>query len=195
MTFGRVVRAVIKPFYKLLYPIKIEGMENFDKDIPFVLCANHRSNWDAVALFVACPRQLYFMAKEELFRNKLLGWILKKVGAFPVKRNQSDLAAIKTAVGTLKKGNILGIFPQGTRTDDVEDDAAKAGAIVIANMAQAPILPAAIISDYKLFHKTTIRFGKMYYFNEERKKLTNEERQALACELMGEIRKLWEEEK
>ena len=195
MRFARVICAIIKPFYTFFFPLKIEGLENFDMEQPFVLCANHRSNWDAVALLVACPRQLHFMAKEELFRFKPLGWLLKKVGAFPVKRHQADLNAIKTAVSVLKNGDVLGIFPQGTRSDDMNDDAAKAGAVVIANMAHTPVLPAAIISDYKLFHKTTLRFGKMYHFNEERKKLTNEERQALAAELMGEIRKLWEEEK
>lgn len=194
MKLGVVIRAIIKPFYKLFYPLKIEGLENFEKDRPFVLCANHKSNWDVVALYVASPKPICFMAKEELFRFKPLGWLLKKLGAFPVKRNQSDLNAIKTAVATLKRGDVLGIFPQGTRTDDMDDDAAKAGAIVVANMAHVPILPAAIISDYKLFHKTTVKFGKMYHFNEERKKLSNEERQTLAADLMHEIRALWEEE-
>ncbi|MBR4030926.1 MAG: 1-acyl-sn-glycerol-3-phosphate acyltransferase [Clostridia bacterium] len=188
MTFVKFAKIIISPIYKLFFPVHIEGLENFDMENPFVLCANHQSNWDVVALYVASPRDdLKFMAKEELFRFKPLGWLVSKLGAFPVKRGQNDLGAIKTALRVLKDGEVLGIFPQGKRSETIEEDSAKAGAVLIASKSKVNILPAAIDTEYKLFKPVKIRFGKPFVVCAEDRRLTMDEIQEKANELMKEI--------
>lgn len=187
MTLGKFAKIIISPIYKLFFPIHTEGLENFDLENPFILCANHQSNWDVVALYIACPREIKFMAKEEMFRFKPLGWLVSKLGAFPVKRGQNDLAAIKTALKVLKNGEVLGIFPQGKRLKTLEEDSAKAGAVLIASKSKVNILPAAIDTEYKLFKPVTIRFGKPFVVCEEDRRITMDEIQEKANELMKEI--------
>lgn len=187
MTLGKFFKTAINPLYRLLYPIKIEGLENFDLENPFILCANHQSNWDVVALYLACPREINFMAKEELFRFKPLGWLVSKLGAFPVKRGQNDLSAIKTALRILKNGEVLGIFPQGRRSETLEQDTAKAGAVLIASKAKVNIIPAAIDTEYKLFKPVKITFGKSFVVCEDDKRMSMDEIQDKADELMKEI--------
>lgn len=191
MSFGMVIRAVVAPFFKLFHPMQVEGLEDYDMENPFVLCANHQSNLDVFSLYIASPRQVHFMAKEELFHCKPFAWILRKLGAFPVKRNQTDISAIKNALKVLKEGKVLGIFPQGTRAEEIEDDGAKAGAVMIAGKAKVPILPAAIITDYKLFKPIRVRFGKPIFLNTE-SRLTPEETKEAVRNMMHQIRMLWE---
>lgn len=193
MSFGMIIRAIVAPFFKILHPMKIEGLENYAMDKPFVLCANHQSNLDVFSLYIASPRQLHFMAKEELFRFKPLGWLLKKMGAFPVRRNQTDITAIKNALKVLKDGNILGIFPQGSRMESIEADDAKAGAVLIAGKARVPILPAVIITNYKLFHPVKVKFGKMMEIAPNGERLSNDEIKEKAVSVMEQIRVMWEE--
>ena len=127
------------------------------------------------------------MAKEEMFKFKPLGWFVSKLGAFPVKRGQNDLAAIKTSLKILKNGDVLGIFPQGRRSNTLEEDTAKAGAVLIASKAKVDIIPAAIDTKYRLFKPVKIIFGKHFKVCEEDRKMTMDEIQEKANELMKEI--------
>ncbi len=164
----KILVAIIKPFLNIIYKIKIEGADNFISDKPFVLICNHKSMMDPVLLYTHLPKKMHFMAKKELFDNKFLNYILKKAGAFPINRGKNDINAIKTSMKVLKDGNILGIFPQGTRVDDVQHGQAKSGAFLIASKCNVPVLPVAIKGDYKFRNKITIRIFEPYYF-EERK--------------------------
>lgn len=186
MKLGRVLKAIINPIYRLFQPLYVEGLENFDMKKPFILCANHISNWDVVALYLACPRCINFMAKAELFKFKPLGWLLKKLGAFPVRRGENDITAIKTAMKVLKDGEVLGIFPQGTRTDN-DDDQAKGGAVLIASKTNVPVVPAAIITEYKIFRPVRIVIGAPIDMTSDHR-LSGEEIQQKADEIMKEIK-------
>ena len=187
MKLGRVLKAIINPIYRLFQPLYVEGLENFDMNKPFILCANHISNWDVVALYLACPRLINFMAKAELFKFKPLAWLLKKVGAFPVRRGENDITAIKTAMKVLKDGEVLGIFPQGTRTDN--DDQAKGGAVLIASKTNVPVVPAAIVTEYKIFRPVHIIIGEPMDMSADHR-LTSEEIQQKADEIMKQIKTL-----
>lgn len=186
MKLGTVVKAIVNPIYRLFQPIYVDGLENFDMEKPFILCANHMSNWDVVALYLACPRLINFMAKAELFKFKPLGWLLYKVGAFPVRRGENDITAIKTAMKVLKDGEVLGIFPEGTRSNG-EDAQAKGGAVLIASKTNVPIVPAAIIADYKIFRPVHIKIGEPMDMSADHR-LTGEEIQQKADEIMKQIK-------
>lgn len=187
----KIGRACLAVFLKLFYGITVEGRENIPEGAA-MFCGNHSHSFDAFFMAVAVNgnRQLHFMAKKEIFENKLVAFFMNKVGAFPVNRQETDVAAIKTALRHLKNGARVGIFPEGTRTDSDDSVRAKHGALKIAERAGAPIVPVYIPRQKKLFRKTVVVIGTPYFVNPEKKKLTNDEYDILATELMGKISSL-----
>lgn len=192
MSFYSVAKSAVKLYYKLFYRVKIEGLENIPKEDGYVVCANHKSLNDPPLLGVMLPIELKFMAKEELFKNKLFGSALKAFGAFPVKRGKSDIAALRAAMGILEnKGNLM-IFPEGSRSPKGHMHRGKSGAVLIAAKTKTDILPVGIDGGYKLFSKITIRIGKplsLEEFYEQR--LRSEQLQEITdTQLMSAISKL-----
>ncbi len=174
--FYKVARNILGFFLKLFYRFKITGLENIPMNDRLVICANHRSNWDPVLISIAFPRQVHWMAKKELFKNKFLSFLIYKLESFPVDRQDTDIAAIKNALRVLKNEKVLGIFPEGTRVDSVDLNNAKAGTALLAIKAQSKILPIYIGSTYKLFGKVNINIGKPIDLSDNyNKKLNNEE--------------------
>ncbi len=141
--FGlHVVRAVVQ----LLFSVRCEGEDRIPASGNLVLCCNHQSLWDPILLAVPCGRQIHYMAKSELFlqHGVLFRKLLYALGAFPVKRKQADLGAVRHAMMLLKSGEIVGIFPQGGCVREGLPFVSMAGAVAIAARSGAPILPAAI---------------------------------------------------
>ncbi|MFW6269781.1 MAG: lysophospholipid acyltransferase family protein, partial [Bacillota bacterium] len=133
-------------------------------------------------------RQIHFMAKEELFKNPVLGYLLRKIGQFPVKRGKPDRAALKKAFEILKNGGILGIFPEGTtRGKNQELRKAKSGAVLIPIKTETPILPVGINFTGR---KLKVSVGKPFtldkYYN---RKLSREERKEAGQIIMNKIEK------
>jgi 1-acyl-sn-glycerol-3-phosphate acyltransferase len=132
-----------------LFRLEAQGVENLPAQGGFVLAANHASNFDPWPLGLPLwpKRQLYFMAKVELF-NPLLGPILRAAGAFPVRRGEHDVQAIETAVRLCRQGEIVAMFPEGTRRSKglikKFEPRPRTGAARIALLAGVPLLPAAI---------------------------------------------------
>jgi 1-acyl-sn-glycerol-3-phosphate acyltransferase len=136
------------PFVALTFRLRARGRENLPEG-GYVLAANHSSNLDPwpLGLPLFPRRQLRFMAKSELF-NPLLGPLLRGVGSFPVRRGEGDLAAVQAAVELVRAGEIVVMFPEGTRRDKGLRKKHRArphtGAARIALAAEAPLVPAAI---------------------------------------------------
>jgi 1-acyl-sn-glycerol-3-phosphate acyltransferase len=125
-----------------------------------MICANHISNLDPPLVGCAMQRKIHFMAKEELFKIPILAPIIRTLGAFPVKRGGGDHQALKTSIQLLKNGQVLGIFPEGTRSKTGELGKAHSGAALIALKANSPVVPVAIIGSYRLFRSIKVIFGK-----------------------------------
>lgn len=150
--------------YKLFYNFHIEGAENIPQDRPLVLASNHRSYADPVLLTMPMKLPVTYMAKEELFKNKLFGWFITKLGAFPVKRGTGDMQVIEDSVAILNSGRHLVIFPEGTRSKDGKVGKGKTGVALIAAKSGADVLPCGIIFEGEKLHfrsKLTVRFGKV----------------------------------
>lgn len=156
--FYKFARAVLRMIYRLLFRIQIQGTENIPGQGGVLLCSNHISNLDPPMVGIFIKRQIRFMAKEELFQAPLLGPILPKLGAFPVKRGGISKESIRTALNVLREGGVMGIFPEGTRNS--QNAAAKRGAAVFALRSDAAVIPVAIIGQYKLFSKIKVVYGK-----------------------------------
>ncbi len=154
-----IVRVVLFPFYK----IEAESACEFPQNKGFILASNHVSDMDPVMFGLAFPKQIQYMAKEELFRIPVLGFIIRKLGAFPVARGKGDQGAIENAVNVVKNGGVLGIYPEGTRYTDGKLHRAKSGAVLVASKTGGDILPACVSYGKRCFLRrhVTIKFGKM----------------------------------
>ena len=183
MSFYGFVRGAVKAVCNILFRIKIEGLENLPENGAYVVCANHKSNFDPPMLGSCMPVPLRFMAKEELFKNKLVGGLLNSVGAFPIKRGKSDVGALRAAMKMLAAGENVAVFPEGSRSKNGHLKKGKPGAALIAVKAGVNILPVGIDGSYKPFSKITVRIGKVIplenYFDE---KIDSETLQAITDE-------------
>ncbi|MBD8006382.1 lysophospholipid acyltransferase family protein [Bacillus norwichensis] len=190
MTFYHFARAVVKGLLSPFYRIEVKGLENFPESDGVLLCTNHISNLDPPVVGITCPRPVSFMAKEELFRVPILKSILPNVKAFPVKRGMSDRGALRTGLALLKEGEVLGLFPEGTRSKTGEIGKGLAGAGFFALRSDAKIIPCAIIGPYKTFGKLRVVYGKPIDFSELKKEKVSVE--AATEIIMNEIKKLTE---
>lgn len=183
--FAKIILRFIMIF---IFRIKIEGRENMPEEGGVILASNHRSNWDPVLLALASPRKLRFMAKSELFKNKLFAKLITALGAFPVQRGKGDIGAIKSAIKILRGDGVMLIFPEGKRNKHENVTDVKPGAVMLAVMAKAPVLPVYISGKYRWFSKMTITFGKPVYYEEYyEKKPVVSELSDMSVELMKTI--------
>ncbi|MGG3913605.1 lysophospholipid acyltransferase family protein [Bacillus sp. es.034] len=155
-TFARgLVKSILSPLYR----IEVKGLEHFPKDGGVLLCSNHIDNLDPPVVGISAPRPVSFMAKEELFNVPVLGKLLPDLRAFPVKRGMSDREALRKGLKVLKQGDVLGLFPEGTRSKTGQIGKGLAGAGFFALRSEAYVVPCAIIGPYKPFRKLKVVFG------------------------------------
>jgi 1-acyl-sn-glycerol-3-phosphate acyltransferase len=138
----RIAAAVVKPLMRAWFLIRLEGHEHVPTDGPVILASNHRSNMDPVLLASAVKRPLSFMAKAELFVGPL-GWIMRWIGQFPVRRGGIDREALRRVDAVLARGSMLGLFPEGTRGDG-DFAVIHPGLAYIVVRQRCPVLPVVI---------------------------------------------------
>ena len=180
-------------YLRIAHPVKTEGLERLPKH-GVLLCPNHASNWDPLIIATQLPvnYRLHAMAKKELFENPILGWILRKLGVFPVNREGVDIKAVKTAIQVLKDGDNLLIFPEGTVIKngigyvDGLPAHAKSGAAMIGIRTNAVLIPVFVDGPKKPFHRTRLIFGAPYTPKITGRKGTPEETQRAADEILSE---------
>lgn len=132
---------------------KVRGAENMPASGPVILAINHVSMWDPVVAGCSVPRQVSFMAKEELFALPFLGRLFAKLGAFPVKRGQGDMNAIRQSLAILKGGGVLGLFPEGTRSKSGEIQKGLPGMVFLMEKSQASVVPVKVRGTQRMFTK------------------------------------------
>ncbi len=142
--FYTFARTLLPWFFHLVMPSRVRHAENLPEEGGVVLCCNHASMTDPLRLAYSQRRQIFFMAKEELFRNPVVKAVISGLGAFPVSRGRGDKRAISTAERLLKDGNVLGIFIEGTRSKDGSLQRPKPGAVLLAYRNGVPVLPCCI---------------------------------------------------
>lgn len=161
--------ALVWPIFHILFPFKVIGREKLQGHSKgYVVCANHISFLDPVYIIYAKKRKnrIFFMAKQELFENKLFAWFFKNVGAFPVNRGVGASSGIKTAETILANGQTLGVFPEGTRSKDGKIGKAKAGAAMLVSGFDTYVLPVTLIcknQKVRPFRPMTIVVGDPVY--------------------------------
>lgn len=147
--------------FHIAFHLRFEGRENIPKGA-VIYASNHRSNADPPLVAIGSKGLLTFMAKEELFRNKFFGALIRSLGAFPVSRGKGDMEVIDKAVENLNNGRSLMIFPEGTRSKDGKVHNGHSGAALIAARTGKLIVPVGICFSEKLKFRTkvTVKYGK-----------------------------------
>lgn len=147
---------------KIAYNLKFVGRENIPNGTTVIFASNHRTNADPPLVASGVKSRSSFMAKEELFRNKLFAWLIRSLGAFPVSRGKGDTKVIDTACERLENGSNLMIFPEGTRSKDGKVHRGHTGAALIAARTGKLIIPVGIVFGEKLKFRCriTVKYGE-----------------------------------
>lgn len=140
-----LVRAVFQPFFHLYFRLSRIGREHVPESGPVIFAANHRSFLDPFVIATIARRPLYYVAKRELFSQRLVAWFLNSLGAFPVDRGTGDAEMVATAKAILARGDAVLIFPEGTRTRPGALGRPKRGVGRLALETGAPVVPVAVI--------------------------------------------------
>jgi 1-acyl-sn-glycerol-3-phosphate acyltransferase len=170
-----IVRAALVPFFRIYFRMVRIGREHIPAEGPVIVAANHRSFLDPFVIATMAPwrRPMYYVAKKELFQKRWMAWILNALGAFPVDRGAGDQESISTAKKLLARGEIVLIFPEGTRIRPGSLGKPRRGVGRLALETGAPVVPVAVIGTEAIRrgwrirpHKVKIRAGRPLRFPE-----------------------------
>ena len=166
-----LARAILQPFFLVYFRMRRIGMEHVPKDGAVIIAANHRSFMDPWVIGMMLRRPVYYVAKTELFHRRLRAWLLSSLGAFPVDRGNGDRDAMDAARRILERGDVVVIFPEGTRTRPGPLGPPKRGVGRLALETGAPVVPVALIGTEAIRrgwrirpHKVSIRAGRPLRF-------------------------------
>ncbi len=178
MILWRLIRGVVRLGAAIIFDVQVVGRQNVPETGPLIIASNHLSWVDVPLIPAFLKRKVVYMAKDETFQGKM-GWFVRFLGAFPVKRGEADRQSLRTAEEQLKAGRILSIFPEGTRSKIHKLGQAHAGMGMIALRSGAPVVPVAIYGSEKAFKKfrprITITFGEPMILKPKGKKITRED--------------------
>jgi len=153
----RAGRLLVRVVFDCVARVRVVGVENTDRTGGFLLAANHISHFDPFLIGLAVRRKIDWMTMAEFFRPPLLGLLLRAIDAFPAERDRADLKTIRTAIGRLKTGRVVGLFPEGGIRDGsrsvLEGAPLRPGAATLAQIAQVPILPCVILGTDRFYSK------------------------------------------
>lgn len=186
-----------KPFFGALVrafaPLRVYGRDRIPADGPLVLCFNHFSWLDPWAFGPVVPRTLYYVAKQEVHDNPISGPFIRLFGTLPVRRGESDREAIRIMRDVVRRGDALGMFPEGTRQER-EPGIVLSGAALIAVQEQVPVVCGAIhgSQDWRLgnWHPVSIAFGTPLDLSGHPR--NSKGYRAGSAEIQQELRRLWE---
>jgi 1-acyl-sn-glycerol-3-phosphate acyltransferase len=188
-----LIRGILGLMLRLVYRVKIMGDYRLDNVEGCIVFSNHASYLDPIVIGCLLKRQVRFMAKKELFETPVIGFFVKRLGAFPVKRGEADLSAVKTAIRVLKNGEVLGIFPEGTRNKGSGFLDAEPGLSMIAIKSKVPVVPMAVVSDYRVFCPITLIIGQPVYLDQYYdKRVSVDEHRRISNQLMDQVKTLME---
>ena len=166
-----VVRAILQPIFHVYFRMRRMGMEHVPRSGPVIFAANHRSFLDPFVIGTLTRRPVYYVAKKELFAHPVAGWLLSRLGAFPIDRGAGDQPAMETARRILERGDCVVIFPEGTRKRPGPLGQPRRGMGRLALQTGAPVVPVAVLGTEAVRrgwrirpHRVTLRCGRPLSF-------------------------------
>ena len=159
--FYWICRPLMMAFYKLFYPVKVIGKENAIQEGRSLVVCNHLGKSDVLAVGALFKNKTWFLSKKEWFDNKLLGWVIDKLGAIPIDRDKPSLKSIKDCLTVLKNDKRLAVFPEGQHNfNDNSLQEIKQGAAMFAVKGKAVVTPVMIYEKLRVFKKNYVIVGK-----------------------------------
>jgi len=161
----RLSRLMVQLFGIFFLRMRVWGQYHVPKTGAAIVCANHVSHFDPAIVGMSVSRPMSYLARATLFRSaKLFGWLMSSLDAFPIDQTGSGLAGMRDTLGRLKRGEVVLIFPEGTRSHDGELQDFPRGFYAIAKRAKVPIVPAGIDGAYESWsrHRTLPRAGRIH---------------------------------
>jgi len=167
-----IVRAILQPVFLVYFRMRRLGVEHVPRSGPVIFAANHRSFLDPFVIGCLTRRPVYYIAKKELFAHPVVGWLLNRLGAFPIDRGAGDQKAIETARRILERGDCVVIFPEGTRKRPGPLGEPRRGVGRLALQTGAPVVPVAVLGTEAVRrgwrirpHRVTLRCGRAVSFS------------------------------
>lgn len=187
-----ITTAILSFLFKTYYRVKETGKENIPETGGYIICANHVNALDALGIVLLNKRKIKMVAKHELFRNRIISWLGHLYDVIPIKREKQDIDAMKRCLKTIKSGEILAIFPEGTRNGLEKKQKVKSGAAYMALKTGAPIIPVGISGTFKPFSKITYNYGKPIDFSKNQDASQKPDTEEVTEEIMKNILELVE---
>ena len=188
-----VGRPVFAALTRTFARLRVYGIDRIPRHGPLVLCFNHFSWLDPWAIGNPIPRTVYYVAKQEAHDTPVMGWFIRLFGTTPVRRGESDREAVRMMREIVRRGDALGMFPEGTRQEREPGDVLP-GAAMIAIQEGAPVVCGAIhgSQDWRFgnFHPVSVAFGEP--FSLDRHPHNSQGYRAGSAEIQRELRRLWE---
>jgi 1-acyl-sn-glycerol-3-phosphate acyltransferase len=171
-----LIRKILGPIIRKVWIEEIEGLENIPKDGPVIVASNHQSYFDFICFIAASPRKVHYLAAEKFYKSRVWRPVMNLTGQIKVDRLAHDKSEMYNKVySALNQGEMIGIFPEGTRSSDGEIHKSFTGVAKFALGAKVPVLPVGIIGTYDIMSrndkypklkKAKIKIGKPMYFHE-----------------------------
>ena len=149
----KMAQVLVRVTSSVWFDLKVFGVDNVPRTGGALIVSNHQGFLDPALLGARLPRPMSYMAKSELFKHRPVSWLIRSLGAFPVRQGAGDVRAIRETVSRLQEGRILNIFPEGSRTETGEIMPLEAGVALVVRKAGVPIVPAAIIGSFESWPK------------------------------------------
>lgn len=150
--YFRCIRGMFATFFRLYFRLEFRGLENVPRYGPFIISPNHQSYFDPFWVSIPFPYPLRYMTWDRFIYMPIIGHFIRTLGAFPVKLEKSDRAALRLSLQHLQQGGTLVIFPEGGRTRTGQVMPFKPGVIRLAMEARAPIVPVTIRGGFEAFN-------------------------------------------
>lgn len=185
-----IVRRAIYLWCKIYYRTEVKGLENIPQEGPLIFCGNHRTYLDPPLMVATGKRDMRFLAKEELTKNPFLKFLGNVFDAILVKRDEKDVTAIKESLKTLKNGQCIALFPEGTRNGLEKGEKVKDGVAFFAVRSGAKVVPCGIKGATKEQRKVTITYGKPLDYSQYKGTKDKEILENITNEIMENILEL-----
>ena len=201
--FYSFFKIILTPIFKLFYPLEVKGLENLPGEGGVILASNHSSYFDPIHLGLAVPRNIRWIAKKSFFDVWWLGWFFKVTGCLPVNSEKANVETIKGALLVLREGEMLGIFPEGSRSRSGKLMSGELGVALLALRSGAPVVPVAIDGAFEAYppdakfpkpRRIKLRFGQPLVFSAVKRGKTDKEiLKAVTEKVMKNIKELMDE--
>jgi 1-acyl-sn-glycerol-3-phosphate acyltransferase len=146
--YYNAVKLLLWAVFRLGFGLEVSGQEQVPAHSGVILASNHASFLDPPVVGAACPRRVHFLARADLYRHRWLGAFLRSIGAVPLRRGEADREAIQQALAWLRQGEVIAVFPEGSRQISGRLGSARRGVGFLAQTARVPVVPVLLAGTY-----------------------------------------------